>query len=41
MDHLDEFKTSHPSLKNITPKIMADAPSPAIPWHPGALRYFN
>ncbi len=41
MDHLDEFKASHPSLKNITPKIMADAPSPAIPWHPGALRYFK
>jgi TRAP transporter TAXI family solute receptor len=41
MDHLEEFKSIHPSLKHITPKIMADAPNPAIPWHPGALRYFK
>ncbi|MFQ5692287.1 MAG: TAXI family TRAP transporter solute-binding subunit [Nitrospinota bacterium] len=41
MDHLEEFKAIHPSLKHITPKVMADVPQPAIPWHPGALRYFK
>jgi TRAP transporter TAXI family solute receptor len=41
MDHLEEFKAIHPSLKRITPELMADAPKPAIPWHPGALKYFK
>jgi hypothetical protein len=41
MDHLGEFKAIHPSLNHITPKVMADVPKPAIPWHPGALRYFK
>ncbi|MFQ5915833.1 MAG: TAXI family TRAP transporter solute-binding subunit [Nitrospinota bacterium] len=41
MEHLAEFKAIHPSLNHITPKVMVNAPKPAIPWHPGALRYFK
>ncbi|MDR1051145.1 MAG: TAXI family TRAP transporter solute-binding subunit [Deltaproteobacteria bacterium] len=37
--NLDEFKTLHPALSGLTPENMLEGNS--VPFHPGALRYFE
>ena len=39
MEHLDEFRSAHPSIKNFRPEMAVLGN--VVPYHPGAERYFR